>query len=410
MSCILTHKAPYTLARKISAVSFFTALLLFLTGCGYNYRPVVDVVPKPGGDPQAFALALVVNNGGTPGSTSELNVSGDTNAGNFLAGQGPVHAAYLGGLSAAFVANRDSDTVSAYAPTQAATEVQTISLPSASRPVYIVSSETPTNGNCFSGNNARSACVYVANSGTNSVGIIDSNLLVLQNSGIPVGNKPVAMVETPDARKLYVANQIDGTVSVITTADMKNIATLAVGSNPVWMLLRNDGARLYVVNQSSSTVTVIDTSADTVINTLAVGASPVHAFFDNRLQRLWVVNGAANTVSVFAADTDTLPLLATIPVGASPVAVTVLADGSRAYVVNSASNNVSIISSLNFSITKTVPVGLSPSWIASSSDSSKVFTTNRTSNSVSILRTSDDSIVTTLPTGSSSPVFVTVGP
>ena len=88
---------------------------LVLISCGYTYRPIVSVVPKPGGDPSASHTALTVNAGGT---TTQINVSGDTECGGFFVGDGPVHAMFLFGQSFAYVANRDEDDVAFYSPTR----------------------------------------------------------------------------------------------------------------------------------------------------------------------------------------------------------------------------------------------------------------------------------------------------
>jgi hypothetical protein len=69
-------------------------LSALLAGCGYSYRPIVDTIPKPGGDPEPVRMALVVNSG-SPGTTTQINVSGDSNVGNFTVGAGPVHANFL---------------------------------------------------------------------------------------------------------------------------------------------------------------------------------------------------------------------------------------------------------------------------------------------------------------------------
>ncbi len=393
---------------RIVVAGSLAALVLALAACGDIFRPIVNPITPPGGDPQAFRLALVVNEGGTPGTTTQINVSGDTNAGNFVMGQAPVHATFAG-VSGAFVANRDSDTVSAYVPSQQASQVRTVTLPAGSKPVFVHTTETSTNGNCLSGANARAACLYVANSGSNKVGVIDSVQLVLRDE-VVVGNSPVALVETPDVKKLYALNKGSGSISVITTSDMQANTTIAVGASPVWAVMRPDGARLFVVNQGSSTVSVIDTASDTVINTLNTGASPTHAFYDDRLKRLWVVNTGAGTVSVFGTDVEPNPLLAEIPVGAAPRAVVALADGSRAYVANSGAGTVSVVDQVSLKATKTIAVGSAPVWVAASPDSTKVFVANRDSNSVSDIRTSDDTVVRTIDTGSPNPVFITVSP
>jgi len=77
----------------------------------------------------------------------------------------------------------------------------------------------------------------------------------------------------------YVANQADGTVSVIDTATTPNtvVATVTVGLVPFGVAVTPDGKRVYVANSSSNTVSVIDTTTtpNTVVATVTVGANPL---------------------------------------------------------------------------------------------------------------------------------------
>ena len=405
-------RGPKAKSSSIAALFAMIAAISFvLISCGYTYRPIVTVVPKPGGDPSASHTALTVNAGGT---TTQINVSGDTSVGDFVVGDGPVHAMFLFGQSFAYVANRDEDDVAFYSPIQASTQVQRINLPVGSRPVFVHSTENSAQGNCQESSPSNVACVYVACSGTNSVDVISAGQNLLQGDPIPVGNNPVALAETPDRAKVYAVNRDDASVSVIATSSMRNVATVNVGAEPVWAVMNTDGTRLYIVNRGSGTISVIDTSNDTILDEFPVGASPVHASYDQNSHRLWVANNGSNTVSVFNVDSDADQLQATINVGTAPVTVVVLADGTRAYVANSASNTVSVIDSRSLAVSKTIPLGngstaADPVWLAASPDSSKVFVANHGANSVSSITTSNDQVVTSVPTPS-SPLFITISP
>jgi YVTN family beta-propeller protein len=404
-------RAAVKTSRRSVFAAAVSALSIALVACGYTYRPIVDIVPKPGGDPQASHIALAINSGGT---TTQINVSGDTNIAEFAVGNGPVHAMFLFGQNSAFVADRDGDDVAFYSPTQASTQVNHINLPPGSRPIFVASAETSALGNCKSSSPSNVACVYVACSGINSVAVVSAGVGVLQGNPIPVGNNPVALVELPNLTKVYAVNQNDASVSAITTATMQNTATINVGASPVWAVTNSDGSRLYVVNRGSGTITIIDTSTDAVLDELVVGASPVQASYDPKLQRLWVANSGSNTVSVFDVDADADRLLATIPVGTTPVSIVALADGTRVYTANSGSNDVSVIDAVGMKLSKTIALGngssaADPVSLAASPDSSKLFVANHGLNSVASISTSNDQVVTAIPTPS-SPLFVTVSP
>jgi YVTN family beta-propeller protein len=363
-------------------------------------------VIQPGGDPQTSRLATVINNNnGGPGSVTEIDVTGDTNVGVFSLANDPVHAAYwFGTTTRVYVANRGSDSVSYYGPTVIGSPVSTIGLPTGSRPVYVAA------GNA--------TYVYVAESGTNNVAIIDAGAGALKQE-LPVGVNPVFVAQTPDNSSVYVANKGSGTVSIIAAGTLTLDSTVAVGASPTWITVKPDGSTVYVLNQGSGTITVIDTTSKAVVGTVAVGTSPTMMAYDTVNHRLYVANTGGNSVTVFDTDTQVPTLLKTVTVGAAPTAVAPLLDGSRFYVANSGctdpvgltgctGNTVSVVDARSFTVSKTVTVGSTPVWLAASPESTKVVVVNRDSNSISDIRTLDDTVVSTINSASPRPVFVTI--
>ena len=388
---------------RLAAAVLAVLLGLMWLGCGNEFRPVASPIFPPGGDPQAHREAVAVNNaGGATGSTTHIDVSGDTTVASHTVGKGPVHAATVPGSPILFVANAGDDTLSAYATFSAGATPTTVSLPIGSVPVFLNSTEVFR--------------MYVANSGLNTVGIINATTAQLTDT-VPVGNHPVALAELPGGSKLYCVNQNDGTVSVISTVDKVVIGLpIPVGSMPSFAVANDTGTFVFVANQADGTVSVIDTATDTeILPRLIVGASPNFLFFDKTLKRVYVTNSVDNTVSIIRTDVSPPVVLGgPIAVGTAPLSVTALADGSRAYVANSGSNTVSVINTSNNTVSKTIAVGTNPVSIASSSDSTKVYTANRGSNNISIIRTTDDTVVatapTTAPTAPAQPVWVLTAP
>lgn len=95
---------------------------------------------------------------------------------------------------------------------------------------------------------------------------------------ILVGNRPVAIVKTPDDSRLYVANFESGTVSVINTANDMIIDTIPVGPKPVDMVITNDGTSVYVITAGDQILHQLDCDPDsgtynTVKATAGVGTS-----------------------------------------------------------------------------------------------------------------------------------------
>ena len=71
-----------------------------------------------------------------------------------------------------------------------------------------------------------------------------------------------------------MANNTDGTVSVITTATHSVSAPITVGSQPVGVTITADGEHAYVANNTDGTVSVITTATGAVSPPIAVGSRP----------------------------------------------------------------------------------------------------------------------------------------
>ena len=383
---------------KSNAVWVFLLLcaIALCAGCGDTFRPVVNPVASPPPDPQTSAHANILAqtaDGVSPGTVTQIDVSGDTVTAQQPLGVNPVYAAAANNGFAVFTANKGSDNIGVYSAISAASFApSTITLPAGAAPVFL---------------QANSSNLYVAESGTNTVGVISLSTDI-RSKGVAVGARPVALAVTPAGDKVYSINQGDGTVSVIGTVDNVVVKTIAVGKQPAWVAINFLGALIYVVNSGDNTLSVIDTSTDTVVATLAVGTAPNYVIFDPKLKRVYVTNPGSNTLSIINADLNSpaINTVISVAVGAAPVSVTALADGTRVYVANSGSNNVSVVATISNTVVHTLAVGTTPVSIASSNDSSKVFVANRGSGNISIIRTAEDAVLPPRPAGSAKPVYV----
>ena len=363
--------------RRVGWLAIGVVAILFWLACGQVYRPVVipcsvgggisgctaENPPIPGNFHAVFGISANVPK--NPAGAMQIDVAGDsilaetptsdTSAPNL--GDNPTHAAISPNLSKIFVASAGSvtggmDVVSSFTPAfqfSAATglgPVTTTILPTGSQPVFL--------------NSTQSTAMYVANFGTNTVSAINANTNVLTNN-VTVGTNPIALAETPNGLKLYVANQgtnqPTSSVSSLNTADLSsNPVTGFTGTNPVWVVARGDNQKVYVLTEGDGQLVTIDTATDTVTSTLPVGIGANFIFYDPHLNRLYVTNPATSTVYVFSdtgglsrvgAPNDTPVQLAAISfalstspcssAGCSPVAptsVTALPDGSRFYVAS----------------------------------------------------------------------------
>ncbi len=377
-----------------------------LAGCNDTLRQFIVPVPKPGGDTQATANAVVLStNPSGNGSTMHIDVSGDSLVGDVIVGPNPV---FLGKASGnAFVINGDG-TVTSYL---------------ASSPqggtVHTATPLSSTSGS-VAGGTSSSGEFFITNSGSNDVSVISSNAVT---AAFPVGVQPVAIAGNSANSKMYVVNHGGNTVTVVSTTDNTVIKTIPVGAQPIWGVMSADAVDVFVVNQGDGTVSVIDTTLDIVITTITVGPSPNFAFYEPNRQRVYVSNTGNNTISVIKADginlgvtPQILPkLLTNITVSGAPVSVAALNDGTRAYaalgncpagtnhtnlLANLASctgNLVSVIDAVGLRETGTLVVGSGAVSVDVSGDASHAYAVAANAGSVADIRVATNSVLLNFP-------------
>jgi YVTN family beta-propeller protein len=118
--------------------------------------------------------------------------------------------------------------------------------------------------------------VWAVNRDNNSVSVFrvagDANFRIKE---IPVGREPRCVAITPDDKKVFVTNMVDGTVSVIDQKKRKRIGTIKVGTEPFGCAVTPGGNKLYVANFGSDSVSVISTRFLEVIKTIKnIGPKP----------------------------------------------------------------------------------------------------------------------------------------
>lgn len=394
---------------RVSRSTIFIALIAFglmaEVGCGDQYRPVANPVLSPGGQPQSNHFAWVVNNNPQgDGSTTEIDVSGDTNLAVNSMGKGTSAEAFPTNSLSLYVANAGDDTVMQYLPTLSGA-ITTISLLPGSHPIALTSS--------------LNSSMYVLNTGPNSLcgnsGSISaiSTATLSVSSTTCVGVNPTAMVQGPGGGFIYIINQGDNSLSVFDPAGPSVKTTLTeqngLGPNAVALAVTPQGW-ICVVTQGDGTpahpptLNLILSGYNYIAANAPLGVQPNFAFVDPNRNRLYVTNGGDNTVSVFDSSSISvsgnpqIPLLGTAKVGTNPIGVTALLNGSNFFTANAGSNDVSVVSQNSFSLLTTVklPSGANPVFIASDPTSQKVYTADQGTFETTIIQTSNNTISGTI--------------
>src|SRR5437667_2861389 len=120
----------------------------------------------------------------------------------------------------------------------------------------------------------------VANPDNNTVTFFDTSRPVPERiEEVNVGREPNGVALAPDGREAYVANTVDGTVSVLTLngrrEKVKLHKLLRVGTEPYGVAVTPNGDKVYVTNARSNSVTVINARNNHLIKTIeGVGIEP----------------------------------------------------------------------------------------------------------------------------------------
>src|SRR5205807_1979462 len=107
---------------------------------------------------------------------------------------------------------------------------------------------------------------------------------------------------------LYVSNEVDNTVAVISPQTNSVVATIdvatgkilfstPVGVEPEGVGLSRDGKKLYVTAETNNTVSVVDTKTGQVLHTLHVGENPRTVALTPDGSRGWVSAEAGGNVT-----------------------------------------------------------------------------------------------------------------
>ena len=184
---------------------------------------------------------------------------------------------------------------------------------------------------------------------------------------LPFTSEVSAAAVTPDGNKLYIADSLHNTVSVIDVSTRRVIAVLDVATGPRFIAITHDSSKVLVSNFGShdldgNTLTIIDSATDTVVNTVNVGAQPFAIAITPNDDKALVANSGGDSISLIDLNSSSVNTLAALQgfTGDNPVAIVISSDGSQAFVANRGSSDVTVIDIDNEQVIHTETVGAAP--------------------------------------------------
>lgn len=234
--------------------------------------------------------------------------------------------------------------------------------------------------------------------------------------------------------RVYTADQISNTVSVIDPADNQLLGQIILGKpqpDVLTALYRGqslvhglgfapDHKTLAVVSIGSNNVTFIDPATNAVKGSVYVGRAPHEPTFRPDGKQVWVSVRGEDYLSVI--DVATMRETRRIPVANGPGMVAFSPDNKLAFVCSSFSPELAVVDAATYQIIKRIPVvsPFSPNIFASK-DGQQVWFTHKDVGKVSVLDVKTLSVtkvldtgpitnhVTTLDTGLGKVAYVSVG-
>ncbi len=129
---------------------------------------------------------------------------------------------------------------------------------------------------------------------------------------IRVGQWPQAILWNPTSNKVYTANNLDNTVTVIDGVTNQVRATLAVANFPLALCWNSVTNKVYCLCPEDNIVEVIDGWGDSVMARVRVANYPSHVAFNATMNKLYVSRTDAGSLAVIDGSVDTV--LREIPV------------------------------------------------------------------------------------------------
>ena len=248
--------------------------------------------------------------------------------------------------------------------------------------------------------------VYVANDVDSSVSVINGSTNTV-TATVSVGNSPIAVAVNPSTNTVYVANANSNSVSVINASTNTVTAAVSVGSYPNSVAVNPSTNTVYVANAGDNSVSVINGTTNTVSSTVSVGGNPYGVAVNPSTNTVYVANYFDKSVSVINGMTNTVS--STVSVGSYPIAVAVNPSTNTVYVTNRGDNSVSVINGTTNTVSSTLSVGSYPNAVAVNPSTNTVYVANASGNSLSVINASTNTVTATVSVGN-SPIAVAVNP
>src|SRR5216117_4352232 len=247
---------------------------------------------------------------------------------------------------------------------------------------------------------AWAATLFITNTKSESVSIIDTDTLEVVGT-IPLGGgKPNRIVFHPDGKTAWVVYDKSHDLGVIDAEARKLVRRVKVGGNPYNLAFTPDGSHLLVLDWSSDTSTdaviFYDLKAEKIDGRIEVSTWPAHGVFSRDGKLLYVSGETAGDVTIIDVTTRTT-VGRVVHGGGDAMGLAVTTDGKTLYAA--AGENKAILK-IDTATRKIVGEIALPGVVHEATltlDGKFLYATLRKTNKLVVIRTADDKIATVIP-------------
>ena len=187
---------------------------------------------------------------------------------------------------------------------------------------------------------------------------------------------------TAFAGEVWVTNEKDNTVSVISTDTLEVVRTYPTGERPRGITFSKDFSRLYISASDRNVVQVMDPQTGEVLHELPSGQDPGQFVLHPDDRHLYIANEDDATTTV--VDTTTREIIARINVGIEPEGMAVSPDGEIAVTTSENTNIVHWIDTGTHEIFANSLVDNRPRHARFSSDGSELWVSSEIGGTITV--------------------------
>jgi len=213
-----------------------------------------------------------------------------------------------------------------------------------------------------------------------------------------VGLSPVHATVSPNGATVFVADQMENTISYYSPSQVTPVSSISLPSDAAPdFVTATDNVSLYVANAGNNTVSDVSTSNEEVVRTSSVGPTPVALAELPNASKVYVANHGTGASPVNGSVQSISGLDGSVaPIGNSswkaPVWMVARNDSNRVFALDQGTGFVSAIDTAADAVVGTANVQPGANFIAYDANLSRLYVTNPVARTLTVLNATSDSL------------------